>query len=50
MTGNTILLKSERIALPEKLQQKAIELSHKGSYPGRSQINGEKTKVTLFLP
>ena len=33
MTGNTILLKSNRIILPEKLQQKAIELAHKGSHP-----------------
>ena len=38
MTGNTILLKSDRIILPEKLQQKAMELAHKGSHPGKSQM------------
>ena len=38
MTGNTVLLKSEITILPEKLQKKAIELAHKGSHPGKSQM------------
>ena len=38
MTDNSILLKSESIILPEKLQQKAIELAHKGSQQGKSQM------------
>ena len=38
MIDNTILLKSESIILPEKLQQKAIELAHKGSQQGKSQM------------
>ena len=32
MTGSTILLKSEKIKLPEELQQKIIEWAHKGSH------------------
>ena len=50
MTGNTTLLKSERIILPEKLQQKAIALPRKGSHPSKSQISGNTTKVTLRIP
>ena len=50
MTGNTTLLKSERIILPEKLQQKAIALPRKGSHPSKSQISGNTTKVTLLIP
>ena len=38
ITGNTILLKSDRVILPERLQQKAIELAHKGSHPDKSQM------------
>ena len=50
MTGNTSLLKSERIILPEKLQQKAIALPRKGSHPSKSQISRNTTKVTLLIP
>ena len=50
MTGNTTLLKSEGIILPEKLQQKAIALPCKGSHPSKSQISGNTTKVTLLIP
>ncbi len=36
VTGNGIILKSERIVLPEKLQREAIELAHRGSHPMQS--------------
>ena len=38
VTGNGILLKDDRIVLPEALQRTAIQLAHKGSHPGRSGI------------
>ena len=38
ITGNGILLKDDRIVLPESLQGLAIELAHRGSHPGRSGI------------
>ena len=38
ITNNKILLKSERIILPESLQKTAIELTHRGSHPGQSGI------------
>ena len=38
LTNNGILLKSERVILPENLQQKAIELAYRGSHPGQSGI------------
>ena len=44
------MLKSERIILPEKLQQKAIALPRKGSHPSKSQISGNTTTVTLLIP
>lgn len=34
VTGNGILLKEERIILPETLHQRAIKLSHCGNHPG----------------
>ena len=34
LTGNGILLKEERIILPQSLQQRAIELAHRGNHPG----------------
>ena len=36
LTSNGILLKGERIVLPESLQETAIELAHRGAHPGRS--------------
>ena len=38
ITGNGILLKGDRIILPDKLQDVAIELSHQGSHPGQSSM------------
>ena len=38
LTGNKILLKSERIILPESLHETAISLAHRGSHPGQSGI------------
>ena len=38
ITGNGIILKGERIVLPEKLQTMAIELAHRGSHPGISGL------------
>ena len=38
LTANKIILKSERIILPNSLQNMAIELAHRGSHPGQSGI------------
>ena len=38
ITGNGILLKGDRIILPESLQTVAIELTHQGSHPGQSSM------------
>lgn len=38
ITGNNIILKGERIVLPETLQELAIELAHKGAHPGQSGL------------
>ena len=38
ITANDILMKSDRIVSPMKLQTKAISLAHKGSRPGISQL------------
>lgn len=38
LSGNNILLKSDRIILPEKLQETAIQLAHRGSHPGISSM------------
>ena len=38
ITGNDILMKSDRILLQTKLQTEAISLAHKGSHPGVSQL------------
>ena len=45
--GNNILLKSDRIILPEALQKKALKLAHKGSHPGISSI--ERCLRTYFF-
>ena len=36
--SNGVVLKGERMVLPEKLQPKAIELAHRGSHPGISGL------------
>ena len=36
LTGNGILLKGDRIVLPESLHQNAIELAHRGAHPGQN--------------
>jgi len=38
ITGNGVLLKGDRIFLPESLQEEAIKLAHRGSHPGQSGI------------
>ena len=38
ISGNNILLKSDRIILPEALQKKVLELAHKASHPGISSM------------
>jgi hypothetical protein len=38
VTGNGIILKSDRIVLPEALHQTAIELAHRGSHPAQSSM------------
>ena len=35
ITGNGIILKGDRIVLPESLQDLSIELAHRGSHPGQ---------------
>ena len=59
VTGNGILLKGDRIILPEKLQKLAIELAHRGSHPGQSAMERRlryhfyfsdmKAKVATYL-
>ena len=48
ITANKILLKSERIVLPEKLQDSAIQLAHQGSHPGQSGIE-RRTRYHFFF-
>ena len=48
MTGNTILLKYDRIILPEKLQQKVIELDYKGGHSRKSQIERQLRSHYFF--
>ena len=48
MTGNSNLLKSDRIILPEKPQEKAIELAHEFSLPGKSQME-RRLRSTFFF-
>ena len=38
VSGNGIVLKSERIVLPSSLQSTAIELAHRGSHPAQSSM------------
>ena len=38
VTGNGIILKDERIILPTKLQEKAIQIAHKGAHPGQEGL------------
>ena len=38
ITGNGILLKDDRIILPESLHLEAIQLAHQGSHPGETGI------------
>ncbi len=38
VTGNGIILKDERIILPTKLQETAIEIAHKGAHPGQEGL------------
>ena len=38
ITGNGVLLKGERMILPMKLQDAAIELAHRGTHPGQSVL------------
>ena len=38
LSGNGMILKGERIILPEKLHELAIELAHRGAHPGQSGL------------
>lgn len=38
VTGNGIILKDERIVLPTKLHETAIQLAHKGAHPGQEGL------------
>ena len=38
VTRNGILLKDERIILPDSLQNHSIQLAHQGNHPGRSGL------------
>ena len=38
LSGNGIILKGERIVLPESLQKKAVELAHRGTHAGQSGL------------
>ena len=47
ISGNNILLKSDRTILPEVLQKKVLKLAHKGSHPGISSM--ERRLRTRFF-
>jgi len=53
-TGNGILLKGDRIILPESLHQDAIDLAHRGSHPpwkpSWSNRNRTTSAVSFLLP
>ena len=59
LTGNGILLKSERIILPESLHDDVIKLAHRGNHPGISGLERRlrshffffnmQEKVTRFI-
>ena len=38
IAGNGVIFKSDRIVLPETLQQKAMELAHRGTHPAQSGL------------
>ena len=38
ITGNGIILKDERIVLPKKLQDLAIQIVHRGNHPSQSGL------------
>jgi hypothetical protein len=38
VTGNGIILKDDRIVLPATLQEKAIQIAHKGAHPGQEGL------------
>ena len=48
LTGNGIILKGDRIVLPESLQLRAIELAHRGAHPGQSGI-GRRLRYHFFF-
>ena len=48
ITGNGIILKEDRIVLPSSLQQKAIELAHRGAHPGQSGM-GRRLRCHFFF-
>ena len=48
ISGNNILLKSDRIILPEVLQKKVLKLAHKGSHPGISSMERRLRKHFFF--
>ena len=47
--GNGILMKGERIVLPEKLQTLAMELAHRGSPPGQTGIQRRLRFLFFFM-
>ena len=48
LTANGLLLKGDRIVLPESLQLRAIELAHRGAHPGQSGI-GRRLRYHFFF-
>jgi hypothetical protein len=48
VTGNGIILKDERIVLPEKLQEMAIQIAHRGAHPGQSGLE-RRLRYHFFL-
>ena len=49
VTGNGIILKSDRIVLPESLHQTVIELAHRGSHPAQSSME-RRLRTHFFFP
>ena len=48
ITANGIILKDDRIVLPESLQLQAIELAHRGNHPGQTGIE-RRLKFHFFF-
>ena len=49
LTGNGIILKVDRIVLPNQRQIPAIELAHRGAHPGQSGLD-RRMRYHFYFP